>query len=290
MKKYLFPLLLLCVVSCSKKEKEIKPAHIHYLVGQPYQLGEGWFYPEENFAYHATGLAVISQNQSGKVTADGEYFNPQAMTAAHSTLQLPSIVKIRNMDNGREIVVRLNDRPSSVPARLLEVTPKAGELLGISGKEPAKVEVIEDENQSQTLAFEMPDGPQTEMKVNTAPLDSIQVENLDGFSNKGRNQSNSKSSAQASIKTQFVLQDLPVTYTQGQITDGQLWIDCGSFTLRIYANKLAARVGGMITYRFEGGRRILHVRLGPYQTVESADQNLDYLLKTGIKGAKIIVE
>ena len=289
-KKYLFSLLLISIACCTKEEKPLQPAQIHYVVGQPYQVGEQWYYPEENFAYHATGLAVISKNQKNKVTADGEYYDPQRMTGAHPTLQLPSIIKVRNVDNGREISIRLNDRPSSYPSRLLELTPKAGELLGISNGQTAKIEIVEDENQSQNLAFEMPNGPQTEMKVNTAPLDTIMVENLNGKSSENNAKKKSDPTFQKALNSSLILKDLPVTFTQGQITGGQIWIDCGSFTLRIYANKLAARIGGRVTYSFEGGRRILHVRSGPYQSVESADQNLDYLLKSGIKGAKIIVE
>ena len=289
-KKYLFLFLLNCFASCNKEKKLLPPTQIHYAVGQPYQIGENWFYPEENFAYHATGLAVISQNPKNKVTVDGEDYNPISMTGAHPTLQLPSIVKVRNMDNGREIVIRLNDRPSMVPVRLLELTPKAGEMLGIADHQSAKIEIIEEENQSQNLAFSMPNGPQTEMKVDTAPLNSIKIENLDGSSRKDNVNNNFDNSLQNTLKTPVALNDLPVTYTQGQITGGQIWIDCGSFILRIYANKLAARIGGIVTYNYENGRKIFHVRSGPYQSVESADQNLDYLLKSGIKGAKIIIE
>lgn len=279
------------MVSCSKNEKPNQPAaQIHYYVGEPYQLGDNWFYPEEKFAYQATGITVISQNQNNKITADGEYYNPQSMTGAHPTLQLPSLVKVRNLDNGKEITIRLNDRPSSIPARLLELTPLAASLLGIAPHNAAKVMITEDENQSQKLAFQMPNGPQTQMKVDTAPIDTIKVENLDGSSKNINSQKNIELSQEKSLNKTMTLPDLPATYTQGLATGGQLWIDCGSFTLYQYANKLAARMGGSLVYKYEGGRRIIHVRSGPYYSVKDADQNLDYLLKSGIKSAKIIVE
>ncbi|MDI2090348.1 septal ring lytic transglycosylase RlpA family protein [Commensalibacter oyaizuii] len=284
-----FLIVALVLASCSKDNHQPEhKAEIHYIIGQPYQLGERWMYPEENFAYKGTGIAVVSKEKVGKITADGEIYNPQLMTGAHPTLQLPAIVKVRNLDNGREVVIRLNDRTTSAPPRELEVTPKVAELLGFTVQSPAKVEIIEDEAQSQKIALEMPNGPQTQMQVETAPLDTIKVENLDGSSSiQNHSLEQPKDNG---IKTPMSLPEFPAVYTQGVATGGQLWIDGGSFTSKIYADRLAAKMGGHLAYTYTGGRRVIRVRSGPYSTVEQADQNLDYLLKSGIKGAKIIVE
>lgn len=278
------------LVGCSKEEKPVKPAHVHYKVGQPYSLGENWFYPEESFSYQTTGIAVVSKKQEGALTADGEYYDPKSMTGAHPTLQLPSIVRVRNLDNGREITIRLNDRPSSVPVRLLELTPQAADLLQIPVNGTARIEMTENERESQDLAFQMPDGPQTQMQVNSAPLDRITVESLDGATKTATGQKRVETVHENDLNRPVTLPNLPVVYTQGPITGGQLWIDCGSFTLRVYAERLAARIGGRLVYTYEGGRQMIHVRSGPYQTVRDADINLDYLLKSGIKSVKIVVE
>lgn len=280
------------LVSCNKNDDTaLKAAKLHYEVGQPYQLGERWIYPEENFAYKGTGIAVISPKKGRQVTADGEIYNAQSMTGAHPTLQLPAIVQVRNMENGREITIRLNDRPVSVSDRVLELTPKAASLLGLSKGSMAKVEIIEDEKQSQDLAFKLPNGPQTQMQVSTAPLGAIKVESLDG-SQQSTN-SNTRSFEQPltnNAQALMPLEELPVEYRQGAATGGQLWIDGGSFTSSIYANRLAAKMGGRLVNSYAGGRHVIRVRSGPYVSVEQADQNLDSLLKSGIKGAKIIVE
>lgn len=289
LKKAVFLLLMVTLTSCSK-EVAPSPEHIHYFVGKPYQVGEVWIYPEENFAYKGTGIAVVSSAKKNKVTADGEIYNPKSMTGAHPSLQLPAIVKVRNLDNGREVVIRLNDRIASVPARALELSPQAAQLLGISSNGFAKVDIIEDENASQNLAFHMPEGPQTQMRVSTAPLSTIKVENLDGSPQPQDNQKTTEQTEGNSVSSLTSLPELPVTYTQGIASGGQLWIDGGAFTSRIYADRLAAKMGGKSVYTYAGGRRVIHVRSGPYSSVKQADQNLDSLLKSGIRGAKIIVE
>lgn len=281
----------LLLVSCSKNDDAaLNAAKLHYEVGQPYQLGERWIYPEENFAYKGSGIAVVSSKKNRQVTADGEIYNSEIMTGAHSTLQLPAIVQVRNLDNGREIIIRLNDRPVSVNDRVLELTPKAASLLGLSKNSIAKVEIIEDEKQSQDLAFKLPNGPQTQMQVSSAPLGNIKVESLDGTQSIKSSTRSFEQLPTNSTQTLMPLENLPTEYRQGAATGGQLWIDAGSFTSSVYANRLAARMGGRLVNTYIGGRRVIRVRSGPYANVEQADQNLDSLLKSGIKGAKIIVE
>ncbi|MDI2111828.1 SPOR domain-containing protein [Commensalibacter nepenthis] len=291
-KTYGFVFAAILLASCSKQDdsvvSQVKP---HYEVGQPYQLGDRWLYPEENFAYRGTGIAVASSKKAKQVTADGEIYAPQSMTGAHPTLQLPAIVTVRNLENGREITIRLNDRPISTSDRILELTPKAAELLGISRNSEAKVEIIEDEKRSQDLAYKMPDGPQTQMQVNTAPLSTIKVENLEGSPQSVNSVTHSlEQPTGKSVQGTIALEDLPVEYRQGAATGGQLWIDGGSFTSSVYASRLAAKMGGRLVNSYTGGRRVIRVRSGPYTSIEQADQNLDSLLKSGIKGAKIIVE
>lgn len=278
--------------SCNKNvdDAALKTAKLHYEVGQPYQLGNRWIYPEENFAYKGTGIAVVSSKSGKQITADGEIYDAQSMTGAHQTLQLPAIVQVRNMDNGREITIRLNDRPASTTDRILELTPKAASLLGLVRGSVAKVEIIEDEKRSQDLAFKLPNGPQTQMQVSTAPLETIKVESLDGTQPLKSDTRHLEQPQENNVQALTPLEELPAQYRQGAATNGQLWIDGGSFTSSVYANRLAARMGGRLVNTYTGGRRVIRVRSGPYSSVEQADQNLDSLLKSGIKGAKIIVE
>ena len=61
-----------------------------------------WHYPREDFRYDATGLAERLPDRSG-LTADGEAFDPASMAGAHPTLQLPSIARVTNLENGRQV-------------------------------------------------------------------------------------------------------------------------------------------------------------------------------------------
>lgn len=89
-----------------------------------------------------TGLAsVYADGFNGKPTANGEIFDETAMTAAHPSLPLPSLVQVVNQDNGREIVVRVNDRGPFDGKRIMELSPRAGSVLGLNKGSSARVKL-----------------------------------------------------------------------------------------------------------------------------------------------------
>ena len=89
-----------------------------------------------------TGLAsVYADGFNGKPTANGEIFDETAMTAAHPSLPLPSLVQVVNQDNGREIVVRVNDRGPFDGKRIMELSPRAGSVLGLAKGNSARVKL-----------------------------------------------------------------------------------------------------------------------------------------------------
>src|ERR1700740_2737520 len=77
-------------------------AHPIYKVGEPYQINGVWYYPNEDLTYDETGIASwYGEPFHGKYTANGDVFNANALTAAHRTLPMPSVVEVTNLDNGR---------------------------------------------------------------------------------------------------------------------------------------------------------------------------------------------
>jgi rare lipoprotein A len=76
----------------------------------------------------------------GRRTANGEVYNMHAMTAAHRTMPLPSHARVRNPANGREVIVRVNDRGPYKPARIIDLSQAAARRLGIDGIAPVQVE------------------------------------------------------------------------------------------------------------------------------------------------------
>ena len=80
------------------------------------------------------GIAsVYSKKHSGGKTANGEIHRSSAMTAAHRTLPFGTRVKVTNTGNGREVVVRINDRGPFVRGRVIDLSPAAARMLGFSG-------------------------------------------------------------------------------------------------------------------------------------------------------------
>jgi rare lipoprotein A len=78
----------------------------------------------------------------GRRTASGEVFNMHAMTAAHRTMPLPSYARVRNPANGREVIVRVNDRGPYKPGRIIDLSYAAAKRLGIEGIAPVEVTVL----------------------------------------------------------------------------------------------------------------------------------------------------
>ncbi|RLM24039.1 rare lipoprotein A [Brenneria alni] len=95
----------------------------------------------QNFS--ETGLATwYGEEASGNRTSIGEMFDPNALTAAHPTLPLPSYVRVTNLSNGRRLVVRVNDRGPYTPGRIIDLSKAAGDRLNISNNTKVKVDFI----------------------------------------------------------------------------------------------------------------------------------------------------
>jgi len=111
-------------------------------VGPPYQAGGQWYVPTPEPGYEATGTASWYGPQfHGQATASGEAFDQEALTAAHPTLPIPSLVQVTNLENGREIIVRVNDRGPFVGGRLIDLSRRSAEVLGFEGQGHANVHI-----------------------------------------------------------------------------------------------------------------------------------------------------
>jgi len=77
----------------------------------------------------------------GRDTSSGEVYNMHAMTAAHKTLPIPVYVHVKNLDNGRSEVVRVNDRGPFVAGRIIDLSYAAAKKLGVDGPGTANVEI-----------------------------------------------------------------------------------------------------------------------------------------------------
>jgi rare lipoprotein A len=113
-----------------------------YHVGKPYQVAGRWFKPQEQPGYDRTGTASwYGEAFHRRKTSNGEWFDMNDMTAAHPTLPLPSYAKVTNLQNGQQIVVRINDRGPFVGTRIIDLSKRSADALDFQHAGKAQVRV-----------------------------------------------------------------------------------------------------------------------------------------------------
>ncbi len=121
-----------------------------YRVGKPYVIDGKTYYPAEDMSYSETGIASwYGPGFHGRNTANGEVYDQEQISAAHKTLPLPSIVRVTNLDNGKSVVARVNDRGPFVSGRIIDMSKGGAHELGldISGTAHVRVEILRRESE-----------------------------------------------------------------------------------------------------------------------------------------------
>lgn len=114
-------------------------------IGPPYKVRSVTYVPAAQPGYDMLGHASWYGSESGNQTANGERFRPKGVTAAHTTLPLPSYVEVTALDSGRTILVRINDRgPFAASSRIIDLSQGAARQLGMErqGTVPVRVRVV----------------------------------------------------------------------------------------------------------------------------------------------------
>ena len=113
-----------------------------YKLGNPYQVAGKTYVPRHDPRYDRTGTASwYGDDFHGRLTSNGEVFDMHKISAAHPTLPLPSLVRVTNLDNGRSVVLRVNDRGPFVHDRIIDLSRAAADRLGFRLKGTANVRV-----------------------------------------------------------------------------------------------------------------------------------------------------
>jgi rare lipoprotein A len=113
-----------------------------YRVGKPYTVAGRSYSPEENAGYSAEGTASwYGEDFHGRMTANGEVYDMESISAAHPTLPIPSYARVTNLGNKRSIIVRVNDRGPYHQGRLIDVSVHTAKLLGFYDNGTARVRV-----------------------------------------------------------------------------------------------------------------------------------------------------
>jgi rare lipoprotein A len=122
-------------------------ARPHYKVGSPYAINGITYHPREDLSYRRVGIASYYGGERrgidfhGRPTANGEIYDMYGLTAAHPTLPMPSVVNVTNLENGRSLKLRVNDRGPFADGRLIDVSRLAARHLGFEEKGTARVRV-----------------------------------------------------------------------------------------------------------------------------------------------------
>lgn len=276
-----------------------------FKVGQPYQITGKWYTPRESYSYDETGISSWYGDEfHGKRTANGETFNKHALTAAHPTLQLPSLIRVTNLENGRSAVLRVNDRGPFSKSRLIDVSHKSASVLGYErqGTARVRVQVLERESriladaarkgytpdQQMAMAFRRPTEADTRGDVDVASLGNAP---LPPIYQEGTN----APALPTPVVTQSDLDDLnKQLFKKFPVSPTSLYVQVGAFSNANNAmalkNKLAS-LGHVVMYETTVNGQLFHrVRLGPVNSVTDADALLRRTLSAGYSSARIVVD
>src|ERR1051325_7374603 len=170
------------VVDQSKRMDQGAQVQPGYKVGNPYQIDGVWYYPAVNYEYDETGIASwYGPGFVGHSTASGETYDQNALTAAHRTLPMPTLVRVTNLENGRQIQLRINDRGPFVNNRVIDLSLRAAQLLGMDQQGTAKVRVQVMAEESRALAVDAGAGQEAQApKPTAAPAPKVTTEALPG--------------------------------------------------------------------------------------------------------------
>ncbi len=114
----------------------------NYKIGQPYTLNGRTYHPAENPSYRAEGIASwYGADFHGRLTANGEVYDMNSISAAHPTLPIPSYARVTNLENGRSIVVRVNDRGPYAHNRIIDLSIGTAKALETHARGLARVRV-----------------------------------------------------------------------------------------------------------------------------------------------------
>lgn len=285
----------------------VPPSAGVYKIGNPYQIGDTWYYPHEQPDYDETGIASwYGPTFYGHATADGELFDANALTAAHRTLPMPVNVRVTDLENGRSLIVRVNDRGPFAKGRIIDVSERAARLLGFYDQGTARVRVQfvarADLPNGEPQPFGAGTPSQVETAATAAPAATVEEEELPAIPGAAQAAPapppSQAAAAPAAAPPSAGSSPLNGGLPTGKVVEVEvppvthLYVQVGAFSSYANAARLAARLGGGFTISEvqRGGQTLYRVRLGPYDHTADADAALTQVSSRGANDAQIVVD
>ncbi|HEY4265519.1 MAG TPA: septal ring lytic transglycosylase RlpA family protein [Micropepsaceae bacterium] len=273
-----------------------------YKVGNPYQVAGIWYYPKEQPDYDETGIASwYGADFHGMLTANGEVFDRNAISGAHPTLPMPVNVRVTNLQNGRSLVVRVNDRGPFINGRVIDLSEHAADLLGFRTTGTARVRVTylgrADLFGPGLAPPSQETPPEIAMAVPAVPVTGVDATPLPPVMG-----------AKVEPPPPMVSLPKPVQHVEiaqlDAVADGHvtemavpkataIYVQAGAFTSPTNAGAVAAKLqstGARVYPGRKDGRPIYRVRIGPFQDVGAADSALVQVQTLGHSDAQIVVD
>ena len=251
-----------------------------YKIGTPYQIMGIWYYPREDSNYDEIGIASwYGPKFHGRRTANGEIFDMDLLTAAHPTLPMPVRARVTNLENGKSIIVRINDRGPFAKDREIDLSRKAAEVLGFRDKGTTQVRVqylgrapmydsagrLIRVQEPATFIAERPRTPDENKRVSAAPVEQVEKQTLDGRR----------------------LADAPPL-----IASKRYAVQVGVFSSRFNAERLKRQLDSLtpaeVSEAIINGETYYRVKVGGANVREDARQTLDMLVSAGHQDAVIV--
>ncbi|MEA2754789.1 MAG: rare lipoprotein [Aliidongia sp.] len=275
-------------------------AQAGYKIGQPYQVNGIWYYPSADFNYDETGIASwYGADFDQKATANGEVFDQNLASAAHKTLALPTIVQVTNLDNGRSIQLRINDRGPFVGNRILDVSRRAAQLLGFEAGGTAKVRVrvvVPETLQAQSIARHNGAEPGDEASPPAVPHGTFQAETLPppGSNTPPQPVPPTPIPPPAPLVADAASAPVPETVYILPVKPPHIFIQAGAYASGTNATRMKTLLDGLgpvaVTGTRVNGIDVYRVRLGPIANVDEADRLLTRVVQAGAGEAKIVID
>ena len=271
------------------KEEEKPPVRVakpHYKLGSPYQVNHVWHYPSYDPNYDRTGVASwYGPAFHGRPTANGERFDMNGVTAAHPTLPLPSRVRVTNLENGRQLELRVNDRGPFVNGRIIDLSRRAAQLLGFKRQGLTKVRV-------QYLGLDRLEAPEPPADH---PVVVAAVEPDVALKPRWTKPSNGTVVLPPDRPVRRVASASPPQTPKNEtasVTSRRLLVEAAVLNGRDDADRLGELVGTLGTVAVEperrNGRVVYAVRIGPVDTDDEAAFILAELNRAGFTGSHIV--
>ncbi|WFW29658.1 MAG: septal ring lytic transglycosylase RlpA family protein [Wolbachia endosymbiont of Menacanthus eurysternus] len=154
-------LTFLCLIfalinSCNSRNK-CNSTLGYYKIGNSYTINGITYHPKYCNQYEEIGVASwYGIEDHGTLTANGEIFDRNSISAAHKTLPMPCFVLVTNLENGKKLIVRINDRGPFIDGRIIDLSEKAAKILGFHKSGLAKVKIQYLKKMSERLIQKAP--------------------------------------------------------------------------------------------------------------------------------------